>query len=111
MATKLTKTKIRTAITDEEELGNIENEAIQLAKKQIAEGTASSQIIKHFLDLASPTEKLKQERIRSEIALNKQKIKAIEQESELAAKYDAAVNAILGYRGKTVTEEELETDD
>lgn len=90
---------IRNGATDEEDLAFVENAAMKLAKQRIADGTASSQLITHFLKLASPREKLEQERIKSEIALNKQKIKAIEQEAELAAKYDAAIRAMQGYRG------------
>jgi len=44
-----------------------------LAEKQLREGTASSQVITHYLKLASSREQLEQERIRSEIALAQQK--------------------------------------
>lgn len=48
--------------------------AMDLAEKQMAKGTASSQVITHYLKLGSSREKAEQERLRSENELLKAKI-------------------------------------
>lgn len=72
--------------------------AIDLAEKQMREGSASAQVISHYLKLGSSREHLEQERIRHETALLQIKREALEAEARTEELYGRALNAIRGYQ-------------
>ena len=74
--------------------------AMDLAIKQLREGTASSQIIVHFLRINSQKEQAELEKTRREIELLKAKKKAIESAEEQDKKYEEVIKAISSYAGK-----------
>lgn len=74
--------------------------AVQLAEKQIRDGTASSQVIVHFLKLGSTRERLEKERLQHENALLKAKTDAIISGKDREATYQRALDAIRSYRGE-----------
>ena len=51
--------------------------AVDLAEKQLLEGTASSQVITHYLKLGSSREKLEQERLAEENNLARAKVRLL----------------------------------
>ena len=55
------KKKTRPALTPEARENQLIAKAVDLAEKQIEEGTASSQVITHYLKLGSTKEKLERE--------------------------------------------------
>lgn len=71
--------------------------AMDLAERQMREGTASSQIISHYLKLGAVREQLEIERLQAEIALSKAKVKAIESGEERENMYKEAIAAMVGY--------------
>lgn len=73
--------------------------AVDLAEKQLLEGTASSQIITHYLELASSKEKLRIEKLENENKLLKAKAEALESSKELKKVYEEAIAAIRSYSG------------
>ena len=73
--------------------------AFDLAEKQIAEGTASSQVITHFLKAVSGREQLEQERIRHEIELMAAKREAMASAERVEQLYEGAINAMRSYSG------------
>ena len=73
--------------------------AVDLAEKQLAEGTASSQIITHFLKLGSTREQLEQERISHENHLLEAKIEAMASAKRIEELYETALNAMRSYAG------------
>lgn len=80
--------------------------ANDLAERQIADGTASSQIISHFLKLGSTRELLEQERIRHENELLRVKKDAIESAAHQEERYAAALKAMQSYQGVVTTNED-----
>lgn len=80
--------------------------AVDLAEKQLEEGSASSQVLTHFLKLASTREKLDQEKIRNENALLQAKIDQLGSMQRIEELYGEAMNAMRSYQG-----EEPEFDD
>jgi len=74
--------------------------AFDLAEKQIAEGTASSQVITHFLKAASSREMLEQQRIEHEIELMKAKKVAMASAERVEELYKNAINAMRSYSGQ-----------
>lgn len=75
------------------------SQAIDLAERQIIEGTASSQVITHFLKLGSTREELEQERLRHENELTRVKIEAIESQKRVEELYMEALKAMRSYAG------------
>jgi len=74
--------------------------AHDLAETQIRNGTASSQVITHFLKLGSSRELLEQERLRHENELTRVKIEAVESQKRVEELYRNALNAMRSYSGQ-----------
>lgn len=74
--------------------------AVDLAERQLSEGTASSQVISHFLKLGSSREQLEQERLRHENELLKVKKEAIEREAKMEDLFADAIRAMKAYQGE-----------
>ena len=73
--------------------------AVDLAERQIREGTASSQVITHFLKLASTREQLEKERIRKENKLLEAKVESLASAARVEELYKAALKAMRSYAG------------
>lgn len=91
--------KVRPALTPEARENQLIAAAVDLAEKQIREGTASSQVITHYLKLGSTKEKLERERLIEENKLLRAKTKALEDQGELKELYADAIKAIRNYSG------------
>jgi hypothetical protein len=76
--------------------------AVDLAEKQILAGTASAQVITHYLKLGSSRERLEQERIRHENELMEVKRKAIESQEDIQKLFAEATDAMKEYKGEDV---------
>ena len=80
--------------------------AVNLAEKQLLEGTASSQVITHFLKLGSTKEKLEKEKLIKENELLKAKTEALQSSKKIEELYQEAMNAMKSYRGQEDYEED-----
>ena len=89
----------RPATTPEGRENQVVAKAIDLAERQIIDGTASSQVITHFLKLGSTREQLEQERLRHENELTRVKIEAIESQKRVEELYKEALQAMRSYAG------------
>lgn len=78
--------------------------ATNLAEKQLREGTASSQVIYHYLKLGTTREKLEQERLRNENELAKAKTDRIKSEKVAEELYWKAMEAFRSYSGQDTEE-------
>jgi len=76
--------------------------AYDLAEQQILDGTASSQVITHFLKLGSTREKLEQERLGHENSFLKAKTEALESQKRVEEMYSEALAAMKSYSGTPV---------
>lgn len=74
--------------------------AIDLAERQILDGTASSQVITHFLKLGSTREKLEQERLVEDIELAKAKREELASRQRIEELYANAIGAFKSYSGE-----------
>lgn len=94
-----------------------ENEMIALAvaaaKKQLMEGTASSQIIVHYLKLGSTAEMIEKEKAKRELELLEAKTEAIKSAEQADGLYADAIAAFrkcsynVEYSGEEVLDENL----
>lgn len=74
--------------------------AMDLAEKQLREGTASAQVISHWLKMASPREKLEQERLRRENELLREKVDSLASAKRMEELYEQAIDAMRTYSGQ-----------
>ena len=87
------------------------NLAMDLAEKQLREGTASSQTINHFLQLGCVKESLKRDQLEEEIKLLRAKTKALEEEADRKQLYADAIKAFQIYNGSSEVEDDYEEYD
>lgn len=91
--------KMRPALTPEARENQMISLAVDLAEKQLREGTASSQVITHFLKLGSTKAELEKEKLRKENNVLEAKAKAIESSEEVKVLYENALKAMRNYAG------------
>lgn len=96
----------RTATTAEEREDQVINLAIDLAEKQLANGTATSQIMVHYLRLGTVKSKLEIEKIRHENELLQAKTAQIKSVEKLTELYEDAISAMRSYQGVSPGDEE-----
>ena len=73
--------------------------AVDLAEKQLAEGTASAQVITHYLKLGSTRERLEKEKLRKENELLQAKREALDSATRIEELYSNALDAMRSYSG------------
>ena len=73
--------------------------AIQLAEKQLIEGTASSQVITHYLKLATEKERLEREMLAKQNELLDAKTQSIHSAAKQEELYAEAIAAMRKYSG------------
>lgn len=80
--------------------------ATDLAEKQLRDGTASSQVISHYLKLGSTRERLEQEKIERENDLLRAKSEAMLSAAKVEELYKSALQAMRSYSGQPQLEYE-----
>lgn len=96
----------RPALTPEARENQLISLAVDLAEKQLQEGTASSQVITHYLKLGSTKTELEKERLAQENKLLKAKTEAMESAKRVEELYSEALNAMRRYSGQSGESEE-----
>lgn len=81
------------------------NYAIDLAEQQLRDGSASSQVITHFLKLATEKERLERERLENENALLRAKAESIRSAKESGELYANAIEAMRRYSAHSSDDE------
>jgi hypothetical protein len=110
-APEVTGTRRRPATTPEARENQLIAQAVDLAEKQIGDGTASAQVISHFLKLGSSREKLEQQRLGLENNLLVVKAETLASQARVEELYKDALNAMRAYTGQDPLEAPEEYDD
>ena len=90
---------LRPALSPEARENQLISLAVDLAERQLLEGTASAQVITHYLKLGTAKEKLEQEKLKKENELLRAKTEAIESSKRVEELYANALNAMRTYSG------------
>lgn len=80
--------------------------AMDVAEEQMENGTASSQIITHYLKLGALKEQKELELVEAEIALKKARVESLQREERIEELFKDALNSFKVYSGQTVTAED-----
>ena len=92
--------KIRPALTPEARENQLISLAVDLAEQQLRDGTASSQVITHYLKLGTTRERLEKELLEREVELKKAKTESIQSAERIEKLYSEAITAMRNYGGR-----------
>ena len=106
--TKGTSRAMRPALTPEARENQLIYLATDLAEKQLREGTASSQVITHYLKLGSTKEKLEREKLAEENNLLRAKRENLQSQKNVEEKYIKAINAMKRYSGNGDIDDDID---
>lgn len=101
----------RPAVTPEGRENQLISCAIDLAERQLKDGTASAQVISHYLKLGSTRERLEQERLSRENELLSAKVEQIASAKRIEDLYTTALNAMRRYAGQDVSDYDDDYDE
>lgn len=100
-----TPKKMRPALTPEARENQLISLAEDLAAKQLAEGTASSQVITHYLKLGSTKERIEREILEKQKELIEAKTQNLQSAKRIEELYADAINAMKRYSGQGDSDE------
>lgn len=98
--------KIRPALTPEARENQLISLSMDLAEQQLMDGTASSQVITHFLKLGTAKYQYEAEKLKHDTELVKAKTEALESAKNMEALYAEALKSMKTYSGMHVEEED-----
>lgn len=93
------KPRGKPATTPEARENQLINLAVDLAEEQIRNGTASAQVISHYLKLGSSREKLEQAKLEKENELLEAKRELMKSAERIEELYSEAIRAMRSYAG------------
>lgn len=96
----------RPALTPEARENQLISLAVDLAEKQLQEGTASSQVISHFLKMGSPKERAEREIKELEKELLVAKTEALKSQKRSEELFAEAIKAFRSYSGQSDSDDE-----
>lgn len=91
--------KMRPAMTPDARENQLISMAVDLAEQQLRDGTASSQVITHFLKLASSKDRLEREKLEEENKLLKAKTENLQSQQHREISYEEVIKALQRYSG------------
>lgn len=100
--------KIRPALTPEARENQMISLAVDLAEKQLMEGTASSQVITHYLKLGSTKERIEKEILEKQKELISAKTESLQSAKRIEELYTDAISAMRRYSGQGVPDDDEE---
>ncbi len=90
----------RPALTPEGRENQLAALAFDLAEQQLRDGTASSQVITHFLKCVTTKAQLEKEKLRNETEMIRAKKESLEAERRSDEMYEKALKAMRTYNGQ-----------
>lgn len=102
---KMKRKKLAPATTLEAREKQLISLAVDLAEEQLINGTASSQVITHFLKLGSTRDRVEQENLKEKNKLLRAQTEALQSEKKVEELYEEALRAMKKYSGQLKDEE------
>ena len=103
--------KIRPALTPEARENQLIYLATNLAEQQLRDGTASSQVITHYLKLGSTKEKIEKEILEKQKELITAKTESLQSAKKIEELYANAITAMRNYSVHGGADDDEESDD
>lgn len=106
------KKKRRSAMSPEARENQMISYAVDLAEQRLLDGTASSQLLTHYLKQASRKEQLEREKLENENELLRAKVRSLESAEKSEKAYKEVLRAMRIYSGQTDdSEDEYDEDE
>lgn len=93
------KRRMRPALTPEARENQLISLAVDLAEQQLRDGTASSQVITHYLKLGSTKERIEKEILEKQKMLIEAKTQSLQSAQRIEELYTKALSAMRNYSG------------
>lgn len=103
--------RMKPAMTEEARENQLVALAVDLAEKQLLEGTASSQVITHYLKIGSTKERLERQIREKEKELIEAKTENLRSAQRIEELYANAIKAIGIYNGKGGGDDDEDDED
>jgi hypothetical protein len=100
MAERSSRKKFRPATTPEGRENQLISLASDLAERQLIDGSASAQVMTHFLKMGTERERLERQKIQNENLLLSAKVEQLASAKRIEELYDEALNAMREYKGE-----------
>lgn len=101
------KKKLRPALNPEARENQLISLAMDCAEQQLMDGTASSQVITHFLKLGTAKYQYETEKLRHDTELVKAKTESIARADNMEELYTNAIKQMQIYKGIAAEEDEV----
>jgi len=98
------------ASTPEGRQNQLVNLAVDLAEKQLRDGTAATPVIVHYMKLASQRESLELQKLQGENSLLQAKIESMASAKRVEELYEDAIGAMRAYGGHETVEQDDDDD-
>ena len=102
----MTSKRMRPALTPEARENQMISLAVDLAARQLQEGTASAQVITHFLKLGTTKAELEKEKLERENELLRAKTESLQSTQRMEELYENAIKAMQRYGGQGGSDDE-----
>lgn len=80
--------------------------AFDVAEKQMLDGSASAQVITHYLKMGTPRERLERKKLEEENALLRAKVEGMASAARVEELYEGAIRAMRAYSGQEDVDDE-----
>lgn len=108
---KNSKPRSRPATTPEARENQLIALSVDLAEKQLRNGTASAQVMTHYLKLGTSREKLEQQLLEETIALKRATRENMASAARVEELYSSAIDAMRAYSGQAPLPRDNDGDD
>lgn len=102
--------KMKPAMTPEFRENQLISLAVDLAERQLMEGTASSQVITHYLKLGTQKERIEREILEKQKELIEAKTENLQSAKRIEELYTKALDAMRSYGGQRTQPEDDEDE-
>ena len=102
----MTTKRMRPALTPESRENQLISLAVDLAEKQLTDGSASSQVISHYLKLGSSKERIEKEILEKKKELIIAKTENLQSAQRIEELYENALNAMRNYNGQSMSDDD-----
>lgn len=92
--------RMRPALSPEARENQLVSLAVNLAEQRLAEGTASSQVITHYLKMGSTKERIEKEILEKQKELIEAKTQSLQSAKKIEELYTSALAAMRNYSGQ-----------
>ena len=105
VASSESQRKMRPALSPEAEENQMISLAMDLAKQQLQDGTASSQLITEFVKRGSTKARIEQEMLEKQKELVEAKTQSLQSAQRIEELYENALDAMRNYSGQNNSED------